>query len=107
VRRLIARGHELESVELSSGITVPCDVVFTHPPQRQVELVQSLGLALDDHGFVQIDAMKCETSVPGVYAAGDLTTRGQGAIWAAAAGARAAGMLNFELTMELASAAAL
>jgi thioredoxin reductase len=103
VRRLVARERQLEAVELSTGVTVPCDVMFTHPSQRQVDLMQSLGVALDDHGYVRIDAMTSETSIPGVYAAGDLTTRGQGAIWAAAAGARAATMINFELTRELAS----
>lgn len=107
VQRLLARDRRLEGVELSTGVTVPRDVIFTHPPQRQVDLVQSLGVALDDDGFVRVDAMKCETSVPGIYAAGDLTTRGQGAIWAAAAGARAGGMINFELTMELASSGTL
>lgn len=98
VRRLVARDRQLEAVELSTGVAVPCDVVFTRPPQRQVDLIQSLGVALDDHGYVRIDEMKSETSVPGVYAAGDLTTQGQGAIWAAAAGARAATMINFELS---------
>jgi thioredoxin reductase len=107
VRRLVARERQLEGVELSTGVIVPCDVMFTHPSQRQVDLIQSLGVALDDHGYVQIDALKCETSVPGVYAAGDLTTRAQGAILASAAGTRAAAMINFELTLELASSGGL
>jgi thioredoxin reductase len=103
VARLVAREGGLEAVELSNGTTVPCEVLFTHPPQRQVELVRSLGVALDEKGYVRIDPMKCETSVPGIYAAGDLTTRMQGAIPAAAAAVRAAGMINVELSMELAS----
>lgn len=107
VRRLVARERRLEAVELSTGVTVPCEVLFTHPPQRQVELVQALGVELDEHGFVHIDEQKCETSIPGIYAAGDLTTRGQTAIFAAAAGARAAAMINVELTMELATSGAL
>lgn len=107
VRRLMARERQLEAIELSSGVTVPCDVLLTHPSQRQVDLVQSLGVALDDHGYVRSDEMRSETSIPGIYAAGDLTTRGQGAIWAAAAGARAATMINFELTTELASSGSL
>lgn len=102
VRRLIARGRELEAIELEDGDRVPCDVLFAHPPQRQVSLIQSLGVALDDHGYVQVDATKGETSIPGIYAAGDLTTRAQSAIFAAAAGVRAATMINFELTSELA-----
>jgi len=39
----------------------------------------------------------------GIYAAGDLTTRAQGAILAAASGTHSAGMLNYELTAELAA----
>jgi thioredoxin reductase len=107
VARLIAAGDRLESVQLSSGANVPCDAIFTHPAQHQVALVRSLGVALDEHGYVQIDAMKCETSVPGIYAAGDLTTRGQSAIWGAGAGARAAGMINLEITTELVMSGAL
>ena len=107
VVRLLAREARLEAVELAEGRTVPCEVLFAHPPQRQVELVRGLGLALDEHGFVQVDPMTRETSVPGIYAAGDLTTRIQAAILAAAAGVHAAAMLNAELTMELALAGAL
>lgn len=103
VARLVARGQALDAVELSNGTRVRCDVLFTHPPQRQVELVRALGLALDGDGYVQVDAMKRETSVPGIYAAGDLTTRMQAAITAAASGTQAAAMINMELTAELAS----
>lgn len=102
VRRLVARAGQLEAVELT-GRVVPRDVLFTHPPQRHVDLVRSLGVVLDDEGYVRIDAMKGETSLPGVYAAGDLTTRAQGAILAAAAATRAATMINFELNMEFAT----
>jgi thioredoxin reductase len=100
VRRLIARGPELEAIELTNGERVACDMLFAHPPQRQVALVRELGVALDNDGFVQIDPMRRETNIPGVYAAGDLTTRMQSAIFAAAAGTHAAAMLNFDLTLE-------
>ena len=102
VARLVARGHELEAVELSDGRQVACDALFTHPPQRHVDLIRQLDLALDEHGFVKIDPMRRETSVPGIYAAGDLTTRMQAAIHAAAAGTHAASMINVELSAELA-----
>jgi thioredoxin reductase len=102
--RLESAGIRIEkAVELSNGVAVPCDVIFTHPSQRQVDVIESLGVALDDHGYVRIDATTGETSVPGVYAAGDLTTRAQGAVLAAAAGTRTAGMINFDLAMDLAS----
>lgn len=107
IARLVRREQRLEAVELADGSTVPCDTLFTHPPQHQVELVRSLGVALDDDGFVRVDPMTRETSLPGVYAAGDLTTRGQGAIIASAAGMQAAAAINMELTMELSQTGAL
>jgi thioredoxin reductase len=107
IARLVAREHRLEAVELSNGTGVPCEVLFAHPPQRQVELVRALGVDLDDDGYVRVDPMKRETSLPGIYASGDLTTRMQGAMFGAASGTQAAAMLNVELTMELASTGAL
>jgi thioredoxin reductase len=106
VARLVARGHALTGIELSDGTRVACDALFTHPPQRHVDLIRQLDLALDEHGFVRIDPMRRETSVPGIYAAGDLTTRMQAAIHAAAAGTHAASMINVELSAELAVAGA-
>lgn len=100
------RDGRLEGVLLEGGARVARDVLFVRPPQRQVPLVDSLGLALDDQGFVRVDHSG-QSSVPGIYAAGDLTTMQQGAVMAAAAGARAAAMLNHELTMALVAAGAL
>lgn len=103
IRRLVNRDGHLDGVELATGVTVPCEALFAHPPQHQVGLVKSLGLALDEHGFVRTDPMMRETSVAGIYAAGDLTTRMQAAIAAAASGMQAAAVINGELTMELAT----
>jgi thioredoxin reductase len=101
VRRLIGRDRSLEAVELSTGNRVACDVLFARPPQRQVDLVRSLGLTLDDHGFVRVEATNGETSIPGIHAAGDLTTRSQAAIFATSASVLAATMINLELNSEL------
>ena len=101
VARLVGAGRQLEAVELVGGRSVACDVLLMHPPQKQVELVRALGVALDDEGFVKTDPMTRETSIPGIYAAGDLTTRAQAAVLAAAAGMQAAAAINAELTAEL------
>ena len=101
IARLTAREGQLERVELAGGALLPLDVIFAKPPQRQVALVRSLGLALDPKGYVQLDEHR-QTSVPGIYAAGDLVTPMQAAILGAAAGMQAAAMLNHELTAELA-----
>jgi thioredoxin reductase len=102
VVRLVGNGPQLESVVLAGGTSVRCHALFAHPPQRQVDLVRTMNLELDDSGYVKIDPMTRETSMPGVYAAGDLTTPQQSAIFAASAGVQAAAMINVELTMELA-----
>ena len=109
--RTIARvrsidGH-LHGIEFADGERLERDVLFAHPPQQPAPLVRSLGLALDARGFVQVDEMQRETSIPGIYAAGDLVTYAQSAILAAASGTQAAAMLNHSLTVELAVAGAL
>ncbi|MDQ2643139.1 MAG: NAD(P)/FAD-dependent oxidoreductase [Myxococcota bacterium] len=101
VSRLAGKDGHLEAVELESGTRVARDVLFAHPEQRQVALVGAAGVELDEDGYVRVDPMKSETSVPGIYAAGDLTTRMQSAIFAAAAGTRAATMINLDLALDL------
>jgi thioredoxin reductase len=102
VTRLVEQDGRLIAVELEHARQVPCDALFAHPPQRHVELVTAAGLELDEAGFVRVDPVRGETSVPGIYAAGDLTTRMQGAVLAAAMGTRTAAMLNVDLALELA-----
>lgn len=99
IKRLVVDGHKLTHVELADGQRIACNVLFAHPPQHQVKLVQSLELELDPQGFVQVDTMTRQTSRPGIYASGDLTTRAQGAIMAAATGTQAGAMVNYELSM--------
>ena len=107
IARVVGDGGQLSAIEFADGSRLERDVIFVHPHQRQVDLVRDLGLALDGKGFVQVDETSRETSRPGIYAAGDLTTGAQGALLAAAAGTRAAAMLNHALTVELASSGAL
>ena len=105
VRRLVAREGRLAAVELADGTAVACEALFVHPPQRQVAVVDALGLAVED-GYLKVDPMTRETSRPGIYASGDLTTRMQSAIIAAASGMQAAAALNVELSVALAGATA-
>ena len=107
VTRLVGTGQQLEAVDLADGGRVHLDALMMHPPQKQVPLVRALGVALDDEGFVKIDPMTRETSIAGVYAAGDLVTRAQAAILAAAAGMQAAAAINVELTTDLVTSGAL
>ena len=67
----------LRAVQLSDGTEIACDAVLVHVPLRQRgSLAADLGLELTDDGFVTVDA-EMHTSVPGVYAAGDVAVAPQ------------------------------
>ena len=96
VIRLQGEGEQLQALELASGETVARDALYLAPqfPVRQRSpLVQNLGCALDSQGWVTVDDMG-QTSVPGVYAAGDMAgMRGQSVLNSAASGSMTAGRL--------------
>ena len=57
-------------------------------------LAGKLGIALDEQGYIKVDASQ-QTSLPGVFAAGDVTNFGvKQVITAAAQGAVAAHFIN-------------
>jgi thioredoxin reductase len=91
----------LDRIEFVEGAPLERDALFVRPAQRQIPLVASLGLTLDAAGFVQVAQPTLATSIPGIYAAGDLITPAQGALIAAASGTFTAAMLNRSLAAEL------
>lgn len=97
--RLGGLAPSLEQVELEDGRLLRCDALFARPPQRQPDLVNALGLKLDTMGFVQVDEQQ-QSSVAGIYVAGDMLTPRQSAVTAASSGMMAAAMLNHTLTLE-------
>jgi thioredoxin reductase len=98
IARLSAKDDHLDLVEFTDGDPLPLDVLFARPPQRQVAAVQALGLDLDSGGYVKLDERR-QTSIPGIFAGGDLITSAQSAVLAAASGVQAAAMINHELTL--------
>ena len=67
----------LQAVLRRDGSDVRCDAVLVQAPLRRRDaLPERLGLALTDAGLVTVDA-QARTSVPGVYAAGDLAVAPQ------------------------------
>jgi thioredoxin reductase len=83
-------GHALAAVELETGESVPVDAVFFHlGSEPRCDLAARLGCETDDDGYIIVDRGQ-ETSVPGVYAAGDITGHPHLAVTAAAEGVRAA-----------------
>lgn len=64
--RLCTRDGQLHEIGFERGEPLRAGASFARPPQRQVPLATALGLALDDHGFVRVDAATHETSRRGL-----------------------------------------
>ena len=84
--RFVGERGDLRGVELGDGRVLPASMVmFSVAHHPRTELAQALGCRLDEEGYVEVDDHG-ETSVPGVYAAGDLTPGLQLSLVAAASG---------------------
>ena len=101
VARLIeSSAHRLRCIEFADGSQLERTALFLHAPQHQRSpLAAELGARLTSTGAVWVNK-NAQTSVAGLYAAGDTTPGTQQAILAAAAGSQAAIALNENLTCE-------
>ena len=98
VTGLIGPGRELEAVRFADGVALPRRALFAAMPQRQTPLVAGLGLDVDEAGYVRVD-MQMRTSIPMLWAAGDVTSRMQQVVESAAQGLRAGAMITAALTV--------
>ncbi|RAK67924.1 NAD(P)/FAD-dependent oxidoreductase [Hymenobacter edaphi] len=102
IRELVGRrNHQLHHIEFKDASTLPSAALFIHSSQKQrSDLATQLGCRLlQRSGAVWVDK-RIQTSVAGVYAAGDTTPAAQQAIIAAAEGAQAGISCNEQLTRE-------
>lgn len=90
ISRIEGRSGRLERIALEDGRHEPVDAIFFHIAYGPgSSLPAALGCEADDEGILRVDE-DFETSVPGVYAAGDIVPGSKLAIRAAAEGTRAA-----------------
>ena len=91
-------GNRLAAVCLSDGTRAECDLLFSLlGVQPNTQMARELGAALDHDGYVVMDE-EGYTSVPGLFAAGDLTRMyTQQVASAVHAGAEAAQTMNYYL----------
>jgi thioredoxin reductase len=81
---------QLRRIVFTEGDALECDALFFNLGNKPASnLHEMLGCKLDENGLVWVDQAR-QTSVQGVYAAGDITPNSQLAIVAAAEGAMAA-----------------
>ena len=95
----------LYRIDFEDGTELTREALFYRPPQRQrSDLAEGLGCEFETPGplltVIKNDSMTRETTVPGVYVAGDAGSMLQGAIMAAASGASAAAFINHSLITE-------
>lgn len=100
IARIVGTAEGMDRIELRSGKSLPCKALAIRPVQRPVDLVIELGLERDDNGFVRVNPMTRESSVPGLHVAGDANTMMQSAINAAADGTMSGAMINHALVVE-------
>lgn len=103
--QIVIEDGQVVAVELADGTRLDADavVVGTRFAPRD-EPFRSLGLALVEHpsgvGRVVVADSRGATSVPGVYAAGNLVDPGQQLLHAAASGSWAGAMISADLAHE-------
>lgn len=106
VRRLVTGDDEhVEAVELVGGRRIGADAVVVGPRFRvRADAFASLGLQPVEHpsglGDVVETGPTGETSVPGLYAAGNVTDPSQQVLLAAANGSQIGGMVSVSLAAE-------
>jgi thioredoxin reductase len=103
VAALHGAGTALASLSLADGRSAEIEALYLAPRSRlNSRIAEQLGCALDDGPFgpvIRTDATKL-TSVPGVYAAGDIARVPHNATWAAADGIQAGVSLHQSLIFE-------
>ena len=98
IRELVGRDGRLSEVRLSSGRTVPCEAIFfTLGVERTCSLAEGAGCEISDEGISISTDEHGETTIEGIYAAGDLVAGSQLVIKSAADGAVAAIAINKSL----------
>jgi thioredoxin reductase len=101
VARLSVVDDRLDAVQLTDGRAFPRAAVFIRPAfqRHKDDPADSLGCELDQSGFVQVDSTG-RTSVPGVWAAGNVANPRAQVITAAGEGSTAAISINADLVDE-------
>ncbi|CAI6085949.1 NAD(P)/FAD-dependent oxidoreductase [Cohnella sp. JJ-181] len=101
IRRIVSADGLVSRIELQDGASVACTGIFFAPTLVPgSDLPQALGCELTPTGSVATFDTFGKSSVPGVYAAGDIATELYQLITAASMGAMAGAGINAELLAE-------
>jgi len=101
VTRLVVEADRLTGVEMDDGSVIDRVALFVRPANipHADGLLQALGCDVNEGGFAVVDATG-RTSVPGVFAAGNVVDPRAQVITAAGAGSAAAIAINADLVLD-------
>lgn len=100
IRHIDSSHGIVQQVVLEDGTIVPCRGIFFKPELvTGSDLPRTIGCQITEAGEIVVDDFG-KTNIPGVYSAGDATSRMHQAIAAASRGAVVSAMINNELNSE-------
>ncbi len=100
IEKLQHQNGYLQQIFFQGGKLAPVTAIYTQTPfTQQSSIPQLLGCQLNDDGYIEVDPAQ-KTSVRGVFACGDNTTRVRTVANSVAMGTTAGMMLNKELIEE-------
>lgn len=100
IEKLVHSNGYIEKIVSKDGTTFPVKAVYVRTRFEQNSSVPvELGCELTEEGFIKADGFQ-KTTVPGVFACGDMTTRMRTVANAVATGATAGMMANREIVFE-------
>lgn len=100
LREIQHKDGYLTNVIFTDGESYDLDALYAKLPFEQHCLIpEKLGCVLSDSGYIQVDGFQ-QTSVPGIYAAGDNTAMLRSVSSAVATGTAAGAFINRELIAE-------
>lgn len=91
---------QLQRIHFKDGTTSLLEALYARAPfEQHCDIPEALGCTLNEEGYIIVDPGQ-KTTVPGVYACGDNTTRNRTVANAVAMGTTAGIMVNRELVWE-------
>jgi thioredoxin reductase len=100
IRQLEHTNGQLQKIVFEDNTTSTVTALYgQHPFEQHCRIPEALGCALTDEGYIRVDPLQ-RTTVPGIFACGDATTRMRTVAGAVAGGTTAGMMTNKEWVLE-------
>jgi putative selenate reductase len=85
-----ASGRRVAVDVTDADFNIPLDTLILAISQHALlDFLEDQPIALNDRGYIEVDPQTCETSIPGIYAGGDVANDGPATIVKAAAAGKA------------------